>query len=140
MARMAVGSQSARTNGKAPDPEVTPKAKRRHFSAEYKLRILREADALGDTGGIGEMLRREGLYSSHLTTWRQARERGKLGGLAPKKRGRKPNLDKALLDENKRLERENARLAKKLAQAEAIIAIQKNVAAMLAETDDESDS
>lgn len=145
MARMADGSQSPKTNGKAPDPEVTAKAKRRHFSAEYKLRILREADALGETGGIGEMLRREGLYSSHLTTWRQARERGELGGLAPKKRGRKPKPDKALLDENKRLERENARLAKKLAQAEAIIEIQKKVAAMLAEPeptndDDGSDS
>ena len=98
MARMADGSQSPKTSGKAPDPEVTAKAKRRHFSAEYKLRILREADALGETGGIGEMLRREGLYSSHLTTWRQAREHGELGGLSPKKRGRKPNRDKALLE------------------------------------------
>lgn len=135
MARMADGSQSPKSSGKAVDPEVTARAKRRSFTAGYKLRILREVDALSDVGGIGELLRREGLYSSHLTTWRQARERGELGGLAPKKRSRKANPDKPLLDENKRLEREKARLAKKLAQAEAIIEIQKEVAAMLAEPD-----
>ncbi len=119
---MADGSQA---NGKAPDPEVTAKAKRRRFTAAYKLRVLREADALKDTGGVGELLRREGLYSSHLSKWRSERDRGALDGLAPKKRGRKPNPDKAILDENRRLERENARLARKLAQAEAIIEIQK---------------
>lgn len=133
MARMADGSQPPGPNGKAPNPEVTAKAKRRRFTAEYKLRILREADALVKTGGVGEMLRREGLYSSHLTTWRKERERGELDGLAPKNRGRKPNADKALVDENQRLQRENARLSKKLAHAEAIIEIQKKVAAMLGE-------
>jgi len=139
MARMADGSHSPKSNGKAADPEVTARAKRRRFTAEYKLRVLREVDALGNVGGTGELLRREGLYSSHLTTWRHARERGELGGLAPKKRGPKPNPDRALLDENKRLERECARLATRLAQAETIIAIQKKVAAMLVEPDPSDD-
>ncbi len=75
------------------DPEVTAKAKRRRFSAQYKRRILREGDALAETGGVGGLLRREGLYSSHLSTWRRERERGELEGLAAKKRGRKPEPD-----------------------------------------------
>ena len=111
--------------------EVTAKAKRRSFSAEYKLRILREADALAATGGIGEMLRREGLYSSHLTSWRGERERGELAGLAEKKRGRKAKADQALVKENQRLAREVARLEKRLAQAETIIEVQKKVATLL---------
>ena len=141
MAHMADGSKS---NG-TPDPEVTAKAKRRRFTAKYKLRILREADALTESGSVGEMLRREGLYSSHLAKWRAARERGELAALAPKKRGRKPAPDRAVIDENRRLARENARLKKKLAQAEAIIDVQKKVAALMEEPlktldDDASDS
>jgi transposase-like protein len=111
--------------------EVTAKAKRRSFSAEYKLRILREADALAASGGIGEMLRREGLYSSHLTSWRGERERGELAGLAEKKRGRKAKADQALVKENQRLARAVARLEKRLAQAETIIEVQKKVATLL---------
>lgn len=114
-----------------PDPEVTAKAKRRRFTAEYKRRILREADALSETGGVGEMLRREGLYSSHLSTWRRERERGELEALAPKKRGRKSNPQAALVQENERLARQVARLEKRLAQAEAIIDVQKKVASLL---------
>ena len=72
-----------------PDPEVVPKAKRRKFSAEYKLRILDEADKCTEPGQIGALLRREGLYSSHLTTWRRQRGQGVLEALSPKKRGRK---------------------------------------------------
>jgi transposase-like protein len=132
-------------SAEAPDPEVTAKAKRRRFTGEYKLRILREADARVETGGVGEMLRREGLYSSHLSTWRRERERGELNGLAPKKRGRKANPDTVLTQENERLARRVARLEKRLAQAEAIIDVQKKVASLLGiplnrHDDDGSDS
>ena len=72
-----------------PDPEVAPRAKRRTYTATYKLRILREADGCNQPGQIGALLRREGLYSSHLSTWRKQRARGELQGLSPKKRGRK---------------------------------------------------
>jgi len=115
----------------APNPEVTAKAKRRAFTAEYKARILREAKALEKTGGVGEMLRREGLYSSHLASWRRALERGGAQGLTQKKRGRKGVPDRELLDENGRLQRENIRLKKHLAQAEAIIDVQKKVSLLL---------
>jgi transposase-like protein len=114
----------------SPDPEVPEKAKRRRFSAKYKLRILREADACTKKGQLGALLRREGLYSSHLTTWRRQREEGSLQGLAPKKRGRKPNKNRKSKREAQ-LERENRRLRKKLEQAETIIEIQKKVAALL---------
>ena len=80
-----------------PDPEVTPKAKRRRFSAEYKLRILAEADGCTQPGEIGALLRREGLYSSHLTTWRRQRDEGQLYGLTGKKRGRKADQQAAEL-------------------------------------------
>ncbi len=127
------------------DPEVTAKAKRRRFTGAYKLRILREADALLETGGVGEMLRREGLYSSHLSTWRRERQRGELEGLAAKKRGRKANPDAALTQENERLARRVTQLEKRLAQAEVIIDVQKKVASLLGiplkpHDDDGSDS
>ncbi len=93
--------------------------------------MLREAEALAETGGVGEMLRREGLYSSHLSTWRRERQRGELDGLAPKKRGRKAKPDTALAQDNERLARRVARLEKRLAQAEAIIDVQKKVASLL---------
>ena len=69
-----------------PNPEVTAKAKRRRFTGEYKRRILREADALIEIGGMGKRLRREGLCASHLSTWHRGRERGELEGLGPRKR------------------------------------------------------
>ena len=127
------------------DPEVTAKAKRRRFTGAYKLRILREADALLETGGVGEMLRREGLYSSHLSTWRRERQRGELGALAAKKRGRKANPDAALTQENERLARRVTQLEKGLAQVEVIIDVQKKVASLLGiplkpHDDDGSDS
>ena len=118
-------------NGGTPDAEVRARPRRRVFSAEQKLRILREADELKGTGGIGKMLRREGLYSSHLTDWRAERDRGELAGLAPKKRGRKARSDRARDEELARLTREIERLRCRLAQAEAIIAVQKKVASLL---------
>jgi transposase len=107
-----------------PDPEVLPKAKRRKFSAEYKRRILEEADNCTESGQIGALLRREGLYSSHLTTWRRQRDRGLIQALSPKKRGRKRKDE--LEREVVRLQRENERLRASLEQAEMIIDVQKN--------------
>ena len=77
--------------GKEPDSQVVPKAKRRRFNAKYKLDILAEADNCTERGEIGALLRREGLYSSHLTDWRKQRDRGALEGLRGRKRGRKPD-------------------------------------------------
>jgi transposase-like protein len=126
-ARSATGGVAA---GGAAAVEVEPKAKRRQFSAEYKARILREADACAGTGQLGALLRREGLYSSHLTEWRRLRARGALHALAAKKRGRKPVRD-ARDREIEKLSRENARLRRKLAQAEAVIEVQKKLSEIL---------
>ena len=112
-----------------PDPEVVPKAKRRKFSAEYKRRILDEADSCTEPGQIGALLRREGLYSSHLTTWRRQRDRGLIQALSPKKRGRKRKDE--LEREVARLQRENARLQARLEQAEMIIDVQKKLSKLL---------
>lgn len=123
---------SEEPNGKVseqmPNTEVVAKAKRRQFTAEYKLRILRELDVSQGSGETGAVLRREGLYSSHLTSWRRQRERGELDGLAPQKRGPKPDPQAVELA---RLQRENERLRERLRQAELIIDVQKKVAQML---------
>ena len=113
----------------APDPEVVAKAQRRRFTAEYKLGIVEEADRATDAGTIGPLLRREGLYSSHLVTWRRLRAAGALGALS-KKRGRKPTRN-PLAEENGKLKAELARVKKKLEQAEIIIDVQKKVSALL---------
>jgi len=119
-------------NGKSiPDPAVAEKPVRRRFTAEYKLRILRQADGLTESGQLGALLRREGLYSSHLSTWRQHRDEGTLAGLTPKRRGRKANPDAPLIAENQRLKRETQRLAGKLRQAETIIEVQKKLSEIL---------
>lgn len=126
-----------------PDPEVPAKAQRRKYSAEYKQRILSEADVCKDNpGAIGALLRREGLYSSHLTTWRRQREKGQLDGLTPKKRGRKNRPINPLSQKIKELESENRRLEKQLEKAETIIEFQKKLSEMMgismkAEQDDE---
>jgi transposase-like protein len=109
------------------NPEVPEKASRRHFTAEYKARILEEADRCTEPGQLGELLRREGLYSSHLASWRRQREEG----LAPKRRGRKAKANKKELQELERLRRENRRLAEELRQARLIIDVQKKVSEML---------
>ena len=117
-----------RTN---PTTEVSEKPARRRFSAEYKLRILAEADRCTELGQIGEVLRREGLYSSHLTNWRKQRDEGVLAGLKPKRRGRKAKPKNPLADENAKLQRKNRRLEEKLRQAELVIDVQKKVSEML---------
>lgn len=115
----------------APDPEVAEQPTRRKFTAAYKRRILKEADAAKKPGDIGALLRREGLYSSHLSTWRAARERGELAGLTPQARGPKPKQDAAQARKVRLLERENARLKKELEQARLIIDVQKKLSEML---------
>ncbi len=114
-----------------PSPEVPEKAVRRRFTGKYKLRILAEAEACTERGALGELLRREGLYSSHLSTWQKQRDEGVLAGLTPKRRGRKAKLKNPLVDEVARLERENERLKTKLRQAELVIDVQKKVSEML---------
>ena len=108
----------------SPSAEVIPKAKRRQFSTAYKRRIVEAADRCTQAGEIGALLRREGLYSSHLTTWRKQMAAGQLHSNSNKQRGPKPKQS-AEQKENARLQREVARLEKQLAQAELIIAAQK---------------
>ena len=115
---------------RVPDPEVPAKPKRRQFTAEYKSSILDEVETCRDEGAIGAVLRREGLYSSHLTTWRRQREQGEREALTPKKRGRKSTAN-PLAEENQRLRTENIRLSRRLEKAELIIDVQKKVSALL---------
>ncbi len=114
-----------------PDPEVPEKKPRRKFTAAYKLRILEEVDQCSEPGEVGQILRREGLYSSNLTTWRRARENGILLAMAPRKRGRKPKKKNPLAIQNATLEKENRRLQAKLKQAELIIEAQKKISQIL---------
>jgi transposase-like protein len=111
--------------------EVAEKAKRRQFTAEYKRKVLKLADACTSPGEIGALLRGEGLYSSHLTSWRRARRRGELAGLAPKKRGPAPKQpdprDRKIVE----LEREVARLKVRAERAEGLVEVQKKVAELL---------
>jgi transposase len=119
------------TNGAGPvlpDPELVERAQRRRYSAAYKLRIVQEADACTEPGEIGALLRREGLYTSHLTYWRKQRKDGALKELG-RPRGRKPTdrRDAQLAELQRRLERSEGELAK----ARKVIAIQGNVSALL---------
>ena len=127
-------------NGKVkealPETEVVEKAKRQQYTAEYKLRILREVDTCRASGEIGALLRREGLYSSHLTTWRRQHQRGELDGLSPQKRGPKTNPQSVELA---RLQGENTRLRERLRKAELIIEVQKKVSQILGVALPESD-
>jgi transposase-like protein len=111
-----------------PDPEVVPRPKRRQFTAEYKLRILKEADGCTKPGEIGALLRREGLYSSHLVEWRRQREEAAHSQLKSRKRGPKPKTQDPRV---KQLEREVARLQRRLKRSETIIEIQKKAAELM---------
>ena len=123
--------EETRLEREVPAVEVSEKPVRRRFSTEYKVRVLTEADRCVKLGQLGELLRREGLYSSLLSTWRAQRDAGMLAGLSPKRRGRKAKVKNPLADENGRLQRENLRLTEKLRQAELIIDVQKKVSEML---------
>jgi len=112
-----------------PDPEVPERPVRRRFTTQYKMRILEEADACTKPGETGALLRREGLYSSSLATWRRQRREGTLAGLSPKKRGRKG--DDEATREIKRLRRENMTLRRRLEQAKTVIEVQKKLSDVL---------
>ena len=129
-------NSSDKVNEAMPNTEVVAKAKRKRFTAAEKLRILREVEACRGTGEIGALLRREGIYSSYLTTWRKQRESRELEGLAPRKRGPKPNPEAIELA---KLRREHERLKERMRQAELIIDVQKKVARMLGATLDAPD-
>jgi transposase-like protein len=111
--------------------EVSSKANRRRFTAELKRRILREADACTKAGEIGALLRREGIYSSMLSKWRQARDRGEIAGLAPNKRGRKAKAVDARDQRITELERQLRQQQKRAERAEALVEIQKKVSQLL---------
>jgi hypothetical protein len=135
-ARRATGKAPGPGGGRestanVPDPEVKEQKTRRYFTAKYKLRILQEAENCTQSGEIGALLRREGLYSSHLTTWRRQREKGQLTGLSPKKRGRKKQQKNPLAEKVAKLEKENQKLRLKLKQADTIIEVQKKVSEIL---------
>ena len=114
-----------------PDPEIPVKARRRTFTAAYKRRILEKADQCTQSGELGSLLRREGLYSSHLTKWRRQREEGVLNGLSPRKRGPRKEPVNPLARQLALQERENRRLRQKLEKAEAIIEFQKKISELL---------
>ena len=113
------------------DVQVVAKPRRRVFTAEYKRRILKEADACATPGAVGALLRREGLYSSHLVVWRRARARGERAALAPKKRGWKPTPVDPRARRIAELERQVARLTARAERAEALVELQKKLAALL---------
>jgi transposase len=130
------GSEEGRRPTIVPSPaavsaEIPPRPKRRTFSAAAKLRILEATDQAADTGGIAAILRREGLYSPALTDWRRQRAAGAFEALKPLRRGPKPVAANPVVTDPSQFRRENARLRQRLEQAEAIIDIQKKVAALL---------
>lgn len=114
-----------------PDVEVVAKAQRRRFTAEYKRRLLREAEACRRPGEVSALLRREGLYSSHLAAWRAARQRGELAALGGKRRGPKPERPDPRQKRIAELERDNRRLRARAERAEALVEVQKKLAELL---------
>src|SRR5688572_17789803 len=126
-------SKTAASPKLVPEPEVEPRPRRRTYTAEYKAKILAECDATTERGQIGAILRREGLYSSHLIDWRRRRAEGGLNGLAPKQVGRPPT-NPTVREQGKeleRLKRENAKLQEKLRRSEIIVDAQKKLAEVL---------
>ena len=119
--------------------EVLARPERRRFSREYKRRIVREADQCRKPGEIGALLRREGLYSSQLSAWRAARERGELGGQGTRRRGPKGKKPDPRVKRIAELERENRRLRKRAERAEALVEVQKKLSELLGVELPESD-
>jgi transposase len=139
-AEVAVDNLGARRNGgpavgagaaSVPNPEVAGKPTRRRFTTEYKLRVLRESESQNQPGAIGALLRREGLYSTHLSAWRRQRDRGALEALKALRRGRKPEPGQELRQRIAELESDKQRLQERLRQAEAIISAQKKLSEIL---------
>jgi transposase len=127
-ARRATGVSPAGPPPGVPDPGVEAKPKRRQFTAGYKLGILREVDRAKEAGEVGAILRREGLYSSHLVTWRRERDRAARVGLAARQRGPKARAQDPRV---KQLERENAKLRRRLQRVETMLDIQKKASELL---------
>ena len=119
------------SEARRPETEVTEKAKRRRFSAEYKRKIVSEAAACTKPGEIGALLRREGLYSSHLSVWREQAERGELTALSSRKPGPKARLIGPRDKKIAQLERDNAKLAARAERAEALAEVQKKLSRLL---------
>lgn len=134
-ARRATGNASSTA---PPNPEVTATARRRKFSGSERQRILAAADVCKEPGEIGTLLRREGIYSSHLATWRKQRAAAERTALTPQKRGRKPDLALAEAQHLDQLTRENDRLRHQLAQARTIIDVQKKVYTLLEQLKDDT--
>lgn len=130
-ASVVSSNRAAAESGAGTDSEVLEKGSRRRFTAAYKRQIVEQADGCREPGEIGALLRREGLYSSHLSVWRRQRDAGALAGLAPRQRGRKANPQIREKRCMAVLERENERLRQRLAQAETIIDVQKKVSSLL---------
>ena len=116
---------------KTDDTEVPARAHRRRFTAEYKQKILREAEQCRQPGEIGALLRREGLYSSHLANWRAARASGERAGLEAKRRGTKPRVRDGQAERVAELERDVTRWQRRAERAEFLVELQKKVAAIL---------
>jgi transposase-like protein len=130
-------SSKENTNNQDPDPEVVPQAKRRQFSKAYKKRILEEYFACTEPGEKGALLRREGIYSSYITTWKRQLERDKLAGSGANKRGPKKDPHQ---EELEKLKKENERLRERLRQSELIIEVQKKISQILGVEQDENDA
>jgi transposase-like protein len=126
----AAGAAPTALRPPVPDSEVVAQPRRRRFTAEYKRSVLDQADAAQDSRTVGALLRREGLYASHLTTWRRQRKQGEIDALTSKKRGPKVVVS-PLVKQNRELQAANLRLTRKLKNAELIIEVQKKVAALL---------
>lgn len=131
--RVGPGGEGART-ARGPGVEEVVGPRRRTFTAEFKREVLTQADACTEPGAVGALLRRHGLYSSHLTEWRRLRDDGALSGLAPKKRGRKASARNPLAEENARLQRENQKLLARAERTERLLELQKKVAELFGET------
>jgi transposase-like protein len=137
-ARRATG-ESLAGKSSAPDPEVITQSKRRRFTSKYKLSILEQADQCTGFGEIGALLRREGLYSSHLSTWRRLRRNGTLQGLASHKRGPKGNPNAAQMREIATLQKQVNKLQDELFKARTIIDVQKKLSTLLATIPNDED-
>jgi len=124
-------STAMETSGMTAETEVVAKARGRRFTAAEKLRVLKEADGCMRPGELGALLRREGLYSSHLSAWRAARQRGELAGLTPRRRGPPPQRPDPRDRKITELERDNRRLQARLERAEGLIEVQKKVSQLL---------
>lgn len=128
----ATKASKSKGSRRIPDPEMKEKRPRKKFTTGYKLQILKEAETCSKPGELGALLRREGLYSSHITRWRREYDQGIQDGLGPKKRGRKENDQQDLLERIRQLESDNEKLRRQLKQAQIIVEAQKKISELMA--------